>query len=114
MKKWGLIGIILFSYTLSLSFLVMYNVEELLINIRQIIDSRELLIICNLVFFGLCAYNFMKRNYSKSLTRVCILFILAIFINIFFGWYYKSFTYANLPFFVVIYDLFKIRSVTTG
>lgn len=114
MKKWGLIGVILFLYTLSLYLLVSYNIKELLTNIRQIIDSRELLIICNLVFFGVCAYNFIKRNYRKTLPRVYILFILVIFINIFFGWYYKNFVYANLPFLIVIYDLFKTRVVTKG
>jgi hypothetical protein len=74
----------------------------------QILQSKQLCLLLNIIVL-IKGFVILLKKYNKSVinTRIILIFVMTIMINIFFGIYYKSYFYINLALIAAMYDIFR-------
>ena len=76
----------------------------------EFFNSELLFILANVLIVILGIANFKKGIVRENRVRFLVLFVMVLFLDLFYGLYYKDFVYATLPLFVVAYDLFATNN----
>lgn len=74
----------------------------------EILQSKQLCLILNMIVL-IKGFIILLKKYNQSIinTRIMLIIIMTIMINIFFGIYYKSYFYISLALSAAIYDMFR-------
>lgn len=105
MNQKRLFGLILSGFITGIALFYLGYTQLLMASMNEFVNSKLLFIVVNaLIVLGIS--SFRKSILKENGARLLLLFVMTLFLDLFYGLYYKEYAFATLPLFVIAYDLF--------